>query len=421
MNILVIGSGGREHAFVWSLSRSKQNPKIFCAPGNPGIAALAECIDIQPSDGEALVRFAKEKSIDITLVGPEMPLAEGLVDLFKVNHLPIFGPTKAAALLESSKIHSKEFCDRHHIPQANYKIFDNALEAKESLSRKSYPLVIKANGLAFGKGVSICQNEAEAILAIDKMLVEKCFGEAGCRIVIEEFLKGEEASFIAVVDGKHVLPLSSARDYKRLLNGDKGPNTGGMGSISPATIIHGDLYEKVMERIMIPAVRGMAAEGAPFVGFLYAGLMIENGDPHLLEFNVRMGDPEAQVILPRLKTDLVSIIEAALAGRLGDMLLSWETKISACVVMASGGYPEEYETGFPIQGLEELSDISGVLAFHSGTKKNGTHILTAGGRVLGITGLGNDLQAALDCAYEAVSKISWEGCQYRTDIGRNQK
>lgn len=418
MNILVIGSGGREHAIVWKLSQSPKKPKLFCAPGNAGISGLTQCVDVPTTDLEALLKFAKDQKIDLTIVGPEAPLAAGIVDLFKKNHLKIFGPTREASLLEASKVYTKEFCKRYKIPQASFKVFEDAAAAKDSLKSRKYPVVVKADGLAQGKGVIICHNEQEAVTTIDKILVESCFGEAGKRIVLEDFLKGEEASFIAMVDGNHVLPLSSAKDHKRLLDNDKGPNTGGMGAYSPSPIINPSVYEKVMEKIMLPAVRGMVTEGFPFVGFLYAGLMVCDKEPNLLEFNVRLGDPEAQAILPRLKTDLITIVEAALEGRLNETRLSWETKTAACIVMISQGYPEKYETGLPIQGLKDIPNKADLIVFHAGTKWKEDQIVTAGGRVLGVTALGKSLPQALSYAYEAASKISWRGCYYRRDIGK---
>lgn len=418
MHILIIGSGGREHALVWKLAQSPKVKKIFCAPGNAGIAAQAECVDISATDIPKLIHFAKTKKIDLTVVGPEAPLADGIVDAFKKEHLPIFGPTQEAALLESSKVYTKEFCARYQIPQAPYQIFGDPERAKACVQQHPYPLVIKADGLAQGKGVLICQNQEDANAAIEKMLVSKHFGSAGRRIVIEEFLTGEEASFIAVVDGNHLLPLASAKDHKRLLDGDQGPNTGGMGAYSPSPIITPTLYEKIMEKIMIPAVRGMVTEGFPFVGFLYAGLMIESGDPHLLEFNVRLGDPEAQVILPRLQTDLLTILESALAGRLDEVKPSWDTKACACVVMASQGYPEKYQTGFSIQGLEKAGRVADTVIFHAGTKLKNGKVVTAGGRVLGVTALGKNVALSLEKVYQAASQISWQGSYYRKDIGK---
>ena len=417
MNILIIGGGGREHALVWKLAQSPKTKKIFCAPGNAGISKQAECVDIAATDVPKLLQFAKENKIDLTVVGPESALAAGIVDAFKKELLPIFGPAKEAALLESSKVYTKEFCSRYKIPQATYKIFDKPQEAKEYAAKHSYPLVIKADGLASGKGVVVCQNKEEAFETIEKILVERYFGEAGHRIVIEDFLKGEEVSFIAVVDGNHILPLASSKDHKRLLAGDQGPNTGGMGAISPSPLITANVYEKIMEKIMLPAVHGMVTEGFPFVGFLYAGLMIAQGEPKLLEFNVRLGDPETQVILPRLKTDLVEILQAALQGRLNEIEPSWSTSASACVVMAAQGYPEKYETGLPIQGLKEDENIPNLFIFHAGTEKKNETVVTAGGRVFGVTALGKDLNEALARAYEGVKKISWRGCYYRKDIG----
>ncbi len=418
MKVLVIGGGGREHALVWKLAQSSKNPKIFCAPGNAGMAPQAKCVAIGATDIDGLLQFVKSEKIDLTVVGSEAPLALGIVDLFKKNHCPIFGPQKEAALLESSKVYTKEFCSRVAIPQATYQIFEKSVEAKKYLKTKTFPVVVKADGLAAGKGVTVCQKEQQALQAVEEALVDGRFGEAGKKIVIEDFLKGEEASFIAVCDGNHILPLASAKDHKRLLDGNKGPNTGGMGAISPAPIMNTDLYEKVMEKIMWPAVKGMVTEGNPFIGFLYAGLMIDKGEPKLLEFNVRLGDPEAQAILFRLKTDLVALFESALAGELNEIQLSWETKPAACVVMASKGYPEKVETGFSIKGLEAISKEKDLFVFHAATEKKNRDIVTNGGRVLGVTALGSDFNDALERVYEGVQKISWEGMVYRKDIGR---
>lgn len=417
MNLLVIGSGGREHALVWKLAQSRKVKKIFCAPGNGGISTQAECVDITATDIPKLVAFAKENQIDLTVVGPEGSLAQGIVNIFKENDLKIFGPTRQAARLESSKIYTKEFCDRFEIPQAHYAIFGEAGEAKEYASQQTFPLVVKADGLAQGKGVVVCQSREGAFKAIDKMLVKKEFGQAGTKIVIEDFLKGEEASFIAMVDGENILPLASSKDHKRLLDKDRGPNTGGMGAVSPSPLVTASIYEKVMEKIVQPAVKGLREEGFPFTGFLYAGLMVAQGEPKLLEFNVRLGDPETQVILPRLKTDLVEILEAALEGRLDKIKPSWETRACASVVMASEGYPEKYESGFSIQGLKEAEALPDVLVFHAGTKLKDGKTVTTGGRVLGVCALGKDVAQASAKAYEACSKISWRGCYYRRDVG----
>ncbi|MBI4125391.1 MAG: phosphoribosylamine--glycine ligase [Deltaproteobacteria bacterium] len=408
MNLLVIGSGGREHALVWKLAASPRVKKLYCAPGNAGIARQAECADIAAADISKLLTFAKEKQIDLTIVGPEAPLAAGLVDAFKKEHLNIFGPTKEAAKLEASKIYTKEFCGRYQIPQAGYKTFTNPKEAKAYVETHDYPLVVKADGLAQGKGVAICQKKEEALAAIQKY----------DKIVIEDFLKGEEASFIAVVDGNHILPLASSKDHKRLLDGERGPNTGGMGAFSPSPLINREMYEKIMETIMIPAVRAMVTEGFPFVGFLYAGLMIAKGEPRLLEFNVRLGDPEAQAILPRLRTDLVEIFQKALDGRLNEVELSWETDAACCVVMASQGYPGTYEKGLPIQGLNEAESLPDTIVFHAGTRLQGERVVTEGGRVLGVSALGKNVAEASQKAYTAAEKISWKGSFYRKDIGR---
>lgn len=417
MKILVIGSGGREHALVWKLSQSPKKPKIFCAPGNAGIASIAECVDIPATDIRSLLQFAKTQQAGLTLVGPEAPLAAGIVDLFQKESLPVFGPTQAAAQLESSKIFTKEFCRRYAIPQASFAVFTDAAEAEIHLNDASFPVVVKADGLAQGKGVVICPTCEAAQEAVRKMLVEKRFGEASRSIVIEDFLKGEEVSFLAIVDGEHILPFASAKDHKRLLDHDQGPNTGGMGAFSPAPLATPALYEKVMERIMIPAVKGMATEGNPFAGILYAGLMICDGEPHLLEFNVRFGDPEAQVILPRLRTDLVSLVQEAIAGNLHQVNLSWEPRVSVCIVMASQGYPEKYATGSPVEGLDTAPQFPDTFVFHAGTQLKNGHVVTSGGRVLGVTALAEDLPSAAKRAYEAVGQITWPGCYYRRDIG----
>lgn len=408
MNLLLIGSGGREHALVWKLAASPKVKKLFCAPGNAGIAQQSECVDISAADINKLAAFVKENRIDWTVVGPEAPLAEGIVDAFKKEHLPIFGPTRSAAQLESSKIYTKEFCARHHIPQAGFRAFTNTQEALAYANTHRYPLVVKADGLEQGKGVSICHTEEEAKEAIQKYP----------KIVIEDFLQGEEASFIAIVDGNHILPLASSKDHKRLLDNDEGPNTGGMGAFSPHPAVTRGVYEKIMETIMLPAVRGMVTEGFPFVGFLYAGLMIVQGEPKLLEFNVRLGDPEAQAILMRLKTDLTEVLPMAMEGRLNEVSLSWETRSACCVVMASQGYPGPYEKGLPIQGLKEVQALPDTVVFHAGTRQKGEKIVTNGGRVLGVTALGKDVAEAGQKAYETAAKISWKGCYYRKDIGR---
>lgn len=417
MKILVIGSGGREHALVWKLSKSKHVAKIFCAPGNPGISELAECVFIDANDIESLLVFAQRNKIDLTIVGPEAPLALGVVDLFKKSDLKIFGPEMGAARLESSKAYAKKFCERYKIPSACSKTFSDFDDANEYILVQNLPLVIKADGLAAGKGVVICKTHDEALSAAKEMLVSKSFGMAGNKIVIEEFLDGEEASFIAICDGNHVLPLASSQDHKAVFDGDKGPNTGGMGAVSPAKVVTDEVAKKVMEKIMLPASHGLVTDGRPFVGVLYAGLMIKNGEPKLLEFNVRFGDPETEPLMMRLKTDLVEILMAAVTGALDRVSLEWDLRSAASVVLASQGYPGDYKKGHLITGLDLFKNQDDVVVFHSGTKKNGDQILSNGGRVLCVTALGNDMKDAISRAYETVTKISWEGMHYRKDIG----
>lgn len=418
MKILVIGSGGREHALIWKMRQSARAEEIWCAPGNAGIARDASCVSIPAEDIPGLVGFAKEKDIDITVVGPEAPLVAGIVDAFKRENLKIFGPMKEAAVLEGSKAFMKEFCKRYDIPTSASKTFSDADSAKKYLKDSSLPVVIKADGLAAGKGVYICRAYEEASAAVDAIMVERRFGDAGRFIVVEEFLDGEEASFIAVCDGNHVLPLAGSQDHKTVFNGDAGPNTGGMGAISPAAILTPRLTELVMERVMIPACRGMVTEGMPFVGILYAGLMIKDGEPKVLEFNVRLGDPETQAQIVRLKSDLVDVFDAAISGTLNRIHLVWDPRPSVCVVMTSGGYPGEYEKGRVISGLDEAGELGDVHVFHAGTRREGGAVLTDGGRVLGVTALGSDMACAISKAYEAVDRIKWEGVHFRRDIGR---
>lgn len=421
MKILVTGSGGREHALIWKLKQSARVEEIWCAPGNAGISRDASCVSIPADDIPGLVGFAREKDIDITVVGPEVPLVAGIVDAFKRANLKIFGPTKEAAVLEGSKAFMKEFCRRYDIPTAASKTFSDAESAKKYLNEQSLPVVIKADGLAAGKGVSICRTYEEACAAVDAAMVLRRFGDAGRFIVVEDYLEGEEASFIAVCDGNHILPLAGSQDHKAVFDGDTGPNTGGMGAISPAAVLSPQLTAQVMERIMIPACRGMVTEGMPFVGVLYAGLMIKDGEPKVLEFNVRFGDPETQALIVRLKSDLVDVIEAAISGTLNKVHLVWDPRPSVCVVMVSGGYPGEYEKGHVISGLVEACELSDIFVFHAGTKKDNGTVLTDGGRVLGVTALGSDMPSAISKAYEAVGKIRWDGVHFRRDIGRRAR
>lgn len=418
MKVLVIGGGGREHALIWKISQSPRVKHIFCAPGNAGISKEATCVSIKTEDVEGLLNFAKKENINLTVVGPEAPLTMGIVDVFRRNHLKVFGPTKEAAALEGSKVFAKEFCRRHNIPTAKSQTFTDIKDARSYLQKQPMPVVVKADGLAAGKGVIICKDVPEASAALEEIMVGRAFGDAGNKVVIEEFLQGEEASFIAISDGKHVVPLASSQDHKRVFDDDRGPNTGGMGAYSPAPIVTPEVYDRVMNKIILPTIRGMADEGREFSGVLYAGLMIRDGNPMLLEFNCRFGDPETQPIMMRLNTDIVDVIEAAINGTLDKIELEWDLRPSVCVVMASGGYPGNYEKGKVIRGLTDARSSVDVAVFHAGTSFRDGEYRTNGGRVLGVTALGDDITAAIKNAYDAVEKISWDGMHYRRDIGR---
>jgi phosphoribosylamine--glycine ligase len=417
MKVLVVGSGGREHTLVWKLAQSPRVDQIYCAPGNGGISKLAECVDISADDMEALVRFARDKGIDLIVVGPEGPLALGIVDRFEEAGLRVFGPRKNAAILEGSKQFTKDFLTRHGIPTAAYQSFTDPEAAISYIRRQGAPIVVKADGLAAGKGVIVAQQVDEAVAAVEEIMRAKRFGAAGDTVVVEECLVGEEASFMAFTDGKTVVPMLSSQDHKQVLDGDQGPNTGGMGAYTPAPVIQ-ERTAEIMDAIMVPTVRGMAEEGRPFTGVLYAGLMITTAGISVLEYNVRFGDPEAQPILFRLKSDLVDIIEAILANRLHECRIEWTEGASACVVLSSGGYPGTYETGKEIAGLDALPDSDDLYVFHAGTQTTNGKIVTAGGRVLGVTARGPNLASALGRSYDAVNRIHFEGKHYRTDIGQ---
>ena len=418
MKILVVGSGGREHALVWKLRQSPRVTKIFCAPGNAGISALATCVKISATAIGALADFARAEGIDLTVVGPEVPLALGIVDHFEEKGLRVFGPRRNAATLEGSKVFMKDLLEKYHIPSAFYATFTDREEALRYIEKQAAPLVVKTDGLAAGKGVVVARTIAEAKAAVDLFMKEKAFGEAGSRVVVEEFLRGEEASFLAFTDGETVLPLPTSQDHKAIFDGDKGPNTGGMGAYSPAPVVTEPLHRQVMETVMLPTVKGLAAEGCPYKGVLYAGLMIDNGVVKVLEFNCRFGDPEAQPLLMRLKTDLVEVMEAVIDGRLADIALEIDPRPTVCVVMAAGGYPGKYENGKPIEGLAKAGQHQDVVVFHAGTAVKGDAVVTNGGRVLGVTAIGDTLQEAIGKAYKAAEEISWDGCYYRRDIGR---
>lgn len=419
MKILIVGGGGREHAIALALSKSPRVDKLYCAPGNGGISKLAECFPVKATDIDGMVELAKKLEPDYVFVAPDDPLVMGMVD--KLNHegFKTFGPRSKAAILEGSKAFSKALMKKYNIPTASYEIFEKPDEAIEFVKTvNTYPAVIKADGLALGKGVVIAQNFEEAKDAINSMMVDKKFGESGKEVVIEEFMDGVEVTVLAFTDGKTVKPMISSMDHKRAYDDDKGLNTGGMGTIAPNPLFTKELEAECMEKIFKPTIEAMSAEGRPFKGCLYFGLMLTKQGPKVVEYNARFGDPETQVVLPLLETDLVDIIEAVYEGKLDELDIKWSDKACACVVMASGGYPEKYETGKPISGLDENGQVEGAYVYHAGTKLEGDTFLTSGGRVLGVTATGDDLKSALDSAYKAVEKISFEKAHYRKDIGK---
>jgi len=421
MNVLVIGSGGREHALCWKIKQSAKVKRLYCAPGNGGIAQIAECVNIAVDDVNLLLQFALNKKVDLTIVGPEASLVAGVVDAFTSKGLKIFGPSKAASELEGSKVFAKEFMNRRNIPTAVYKVFDNASAAVAFLEKAQFPLVVKADGIAAGKGVYVCANIKEANTAVDEIMVKKIFGAAGNRIVIEECLQGPEASLLAVCDGKHFLVLPSAQDHKRVFDDDLGPNTGGMGTFSPSPLVNVEVLDQIITRIIEPTIRGMYQEGNPFKGVLFAGVMLTADGPKALEFNVRFGDPETQCILPRLNSDIVEMFMGACDGRLHEIKIRWDEQACVCVVIVSGGYPGKYENGFAIKGLDQIKGDEAVV-FHAGTKNDGGNLVTNGGRVLGVTSLGRNLEAAAAKAYNAVSKIDFDHMFFRRDIaGKSRK
>ena len=415
MKILVVGSGGREHALAWKLKQSAGVDRIFCAPGNAGTAEVGENVDIKANDIPALVRFAKENRIGLTVVGPDDPLAAGIVDVFEEEGLRIFGPTKSAARLESSKIFAKELMRAKRIPTARAAVFEKQEAAVAFLNESHFPIVIKADGLALGKGVIVARNVKEAQGAVDAMMSERRFGEAGQRVLIEECLVGSECSLHALVDGRNFLMLASARDHKRAFDGDAGPNTGGMGAFSPANNFGPEMQAQFEGEVMRPLLEGLRENGIRFHGLLFPGLMITAKGARVLEFNCRFGDPETQAILPRLRSDLLPLLEASIDGQLDRETIDWDNRPAVTVVMASGGYPDKYEVGKPISGLEAAASES-VQIFHAGTRRGNGAVLTSGGRVLAVTALGETVAAARSRAYEAVSKIHFEGCYYRRDI-----
>jgi phosphoribosylamine---glycine ligase len=417
MQVLVIGGGGREHALVWKIKQSPRVEKIFCAPGNAGTAEVAENIPIAADDIESLLKFAVENDIGLTVVGPEQPLVKGIVDKFEEKGLRIFGPNALAAELEGSKSFSKDIMKKYGLPTAEYQTFNSADSAAKYIENKNCPLVVKADGLAAGKGVLLCQTADEALAAVDSIMGQRSFGDAGDQIVVEEFLEGEEVSVLAFSDGQTVLLMDSAQDHKAAYDGDKGPNTGGMGAYSPAPIFTETMRQKVRDKIMFPMIRAMQQEGRPYKGILYAGLMLTKTGPQILEFNARFGDPETQPLLARMDSDIIPVFEACIDGTLDQCPLEWKSESSVCVVMAAKGYPDSYEKGKPISGLKDANALPGVVVFHAGTKQKDGDVLTNGGRVLGVTATGVDTLTAISRAYEAVEKIQWEGIHYRKDIG----
>jgi phosphoribosylamine--glycine ligase len=420
MNILVIGGGGREHALAWKIAQSPRVARVYVAPGNAGTARDDALVNVPITDIGELVAFAKRSDVALTVVGPEAPLAAGVVDAFREADLAIFGPTRAAAQLESSKDFAKAFMQRHGLPTAQYRTFTDAREAHAYVAQRGAPIVVKADGLAAGKGVVVAQTQAEADAAIDAMLVDNAMGSAGARVVIEEFLEGEEASFIVMVDGRHVLPLASSQDHKRLQDGDRGPNTGGMGAYSPAPIVTPALHARIMREIVTPAINGMAADGIPYTGFLYAGVMVDAaGHPKVLEFNCRMGDPETQPIMVRLKSDLVDLVDHAVHGTLDTVEAEWDRRAALGVVIAAAGYPDAPKKGAVIGGLDRINEEAhpGVQVFHAGTSLQDGRVVVSGGRVLCVTALGDSVRQAQRAAYAALGDIHFEGMQYRTDIG----
>lgn len=419
MKILVVGGGGREHAIVMKLAESPQVEALYCAPGNGGIAKYAKCFPVKATDIDGMVALAKELAVDLVFVAPDDPLVMGMADAMQAEGFMTFGPKKSAAILEGSKVFSKELMQKYHIPTAEYRVFDQPEEAQSYLREKNeYPTVIKADGLALGKGVVIAQNEAEAFAAISSIMEDKIFGESGSQIVIEEFLTGPEVSVLSFTDGKTVKPMVSSMDHKRALDGDLGPNTGGMGTVAPNPYYTSDVAQECMDTIFLPTIRAMQEEGRPFQGCLYFGLMLTPKGPKVIEYNCRFGDPETQVVLPLLETDLLDIILAVWNGTLDQLEIQWKNGCAACVVMASGGYPKKYAAGLPISGLDANGQIDSCFVYHAGTKLDGEQILTSGGRVLGVTATAATLSEALEVAYAGVKTISFQDAHYRKDIGQ---
>lgn len=417
MKVLVIGNGGREHALAWKLSQSARLKKLYCIPGNPGIAQVANCVDIDPGDTKTLLNFALKEKIDLTVVGPEKPLVGGIVDGLQSMGLKVFGPSKKAAALEGSKVFAKNLMRKYGIPTAEFRTFSDPSHARRYITSLGSPVVVKADGLAGGKGSIVCKTQQEALSAVEKVMKDRAFGPAGEKIVVEEYLEGEEVSVLAITDGSTIVPLEAVQDHKALYDGDQGPNTGGMGAYCPVPFVTEDVYSKIERDILVPTVHAMKKEGRSYRGVLYAGLMLTLTGPKVLEFNVRFGDPETQALVMRVMGDLLLMLLATAEGRLETVDFRWDPRAALCVVMASRGYPEGYEKGKEIKGLESTAGLKDVMVFHAGTAKKEGKIITNGGRVLGVTALGDDILDAQKRAYEAVSLISFEGAYYRRDIG----
>jgi len=416
MKVLVVGGGGREHALVWKIAQSPLVDRIYAAPGNAGISEQAECVNIGQTDIGELLRFARKEGVDLTVVGPEAPLAAGIVDAFSSEGLTIFGPTSAAAEIESSKAFAKDLMRKYGVPTADHRVFTSYEGALEHVKEVGAPIVVKADGLAAGKGSIVAMTEKEAVDALDRVMRRREFGDAGNRVVIEEYMEGEEASVLALTDGDSVVTLAPSQDHKRIFDGDRGPNTGGMGAYAPAPVMTPEVMGRTVDEILIPTLRGLRSEGRPYKGVLYAGLMITSDGPKVVEFNCRFGDPESQAVLPLIESDLVELILATIEGKLGDMKLEEKDAAAVCVVMASGGYPGHYRKGFEIRGLDSVRELPDVIVFHAGTAFDGRRIVTNGGRVLGVTALGSDIREAVSNAYSAVGMIDFEGAYYRKDI-----
>lgn len=419
MKVLIVGSGAREHTLAWKIAQSPLLTKLYAAPGNAGIAQLAECVAVQADDVAALLAFAKKEHIDLTVVGPEAPLVAGIADEFQKEGLPVFGPSKAAALLEGSKAFAKDQMTKFGIPTADYEVFSHINEAKHYVVEAELPLVIKADGLAQGKGVFICESSQEAVSALTQIMTDRAFADAGNKVVIEKKLEGDEISVLALSDGKKIIPLASSQDHKRAYDYDRGPNTGGMGAYSPCSIVSDEKFAELVDIAIRPMIEGMAKEGNPFRGVLYAGLMLTKNGPFVLEYNCRFGDPEAEVILPRMKSDLLTILAQIAGGTLTNDPIEWHEKPCITVVVASGGYPGHYKKGLPIQGLDSVRHMEDTIVFHAGTAKDANgNIVTAGGRVLAVTALGDNLRAAHDRVYQILPKIQFEASFYRRDIAK---